>query len=233
LRKGVIVLLRTPLVTVLLVAGVAVATQAKTPPAATPSPGATGTPAATAVTTPTAATEAQETDPVVAAAQQAMRMHEQAAAACKEAIERSKPGGSLAQAQQRLLMAAALLYNSSADLKRVGQKEMTLAEKRTASGEQQERAAQSTETDEEKASIKRKAKANIAYGTAQSAIAESILAFSRRQGELAKAADLASKGTDGAALQKASKKIIEQSGAAKSLYQNVRETRAKLKRIAL
>ena len=223
-------LLRTPIVTVLLIASVAGAAQAKTPPKGKSSPRAAKT-AATPPATATPAPEAKETDPVVAAAQQANRMHEQAAAACKEALENTKKDGSLPQAQRQLLMAAALLYNSSSDLKRVGQMERSLAEKRTASGEQQERAAQSLDTDAEKAAVKKKAKANIAYGTAKLAIAESILEFSSRQEELAKGAAAASKGTDAAAAQKAAKKVIEQSAAAKSLYKSVRETRAKLSRI--
>lgn len=223
-------MLRTPIVTALLIAAVAGATHAKTPPKGKSTPRAAKTAAAPPATA-TAAPEVKETAPVVAAAQKAMQMHEQAAAAAKEALENTKKGGSLSQAQRQLLMAAAVLYNSSADLKRVGQMERTLAEKRTASGEQQERAMQSLETDAEKAAVKKKAKANIAYGTTQLAIAESILEFSSRQEELAKGAAAASKGGDAAVAQKAAKKIIEQSAAAKSLYKNVRETRAKLSRI--
>jgi hypothetical protein len=219
---------RLPVLLTILLAATAAAAQSKTKGAAASARATATAPAGAAEATPTAAIE---TDPVAAAVQRAVRMHEQAAAACIQAIENSRKEGPLSHSQRPLLMAAALLYNAGNELKRIAQKEQTLATKRTAAGEQKERVAKKADTDEKKAAALRKAKADIAYGTAQAAIAESILDFAQRDQELAKEADNAGTGNDGAAVDAAAKKVIEQSTAARKLYEEVRETRAKLARI--
>jgi hypothetical protein len=208
-----------------LLFAVATSAQAK-PPAKKPAMKATAAAASTATPAATATVVSQiETDAIVAAAQKAMQMHDTAAGACNEGLEKQAHGGPLAQAQRHLLRAAAVLYNSANQLKRIGQKELAQAEKWQASGEQKERAASAAENDAEKAAVTRKGKAQLAYGETQGAIAESLIAFAKREEELAKEADAAAQGTDSAAFEAAAKKIIEENKAAKALYESVKETR--------
>jgi hypothetical protein len=192
------------------------------------------TPAGTASVRPTAAAPAtgvRDEDPVVAAVQRSAEMHAQAADAAREAVEKANHGGPLIQAQRHLLMAAALLYNSSAQLERVAKKETMRADAWQATGEQKERAAGEMEEEKDKTQARRQGKAYVAYGTAQATIAESIATFAARQAELAKEAEAAGKATTSEPLEKSAKNIIDANQAAQALAAGVRETRGKLEKL--
>lgn len=196
---------------------------------------AAGQQATTPVTTPTPMGDLRKVestpptdDAVVVAAQRAAQMQDQAAKAAAQAVETATHGGPLFQAQRHLLMAAALLYTSSAQLERVAQKESARATRWNTLGEQKTRAAEDLDDAKVQTAERQKSKAYLAYAKTQAAIAQSMLDFAQQQEDLAKEADAAAKASVSEPLETSAQHIVEQNEAAQALAATVLEMRTKL-----